>query len=98
MDTGAAFTGGAGNDTLVATVATMGALDVSDGGAGTDTFSINESVDVTSIPGAYTGYETMSVSSTGNIGAIKVSATAAVKQKDLITVSAASSTSQKYDV
>ena len=46
VDTGAAFTGGAGNDTFNATVATLGALDVVDAGTGTDTLSVVETVDI----------------------------------------------------
>ena len=75
-------------------------MDVATGGDGADTFSINETVDVTTAPGSYTGFETMSVSTTGNIGAIKVTAgttTAPQTQRATVTVTAASS-GQKYDV
>jgi len=91
MDKGAAFTGGAGNDTLVATVATMGALDVVTGGdGGVDVISINESVDVASLPGSYTGFETLDLSTSGAIGAVNVTAgttTAAVANEITLTPS-----------
>ena len=83
-----AFTGGAGNDTLVATVATMGSLDTAAGGDGADTISINESVDVASLPGTYTGFETLSLTTAGSIGATNVTAgttTAAAAQTTTFT-------------
>lgn len=71
MDTGAAFTGGAGNDTFNATVATLGALDVVDAGAGTDTLSVVETNSITTWGDAkLTGFETATVSTTGSIGSI----------------------------
>lgn len=85
-----AFTGGAGNDTLVATVATMGSLDTATGGDGADTISINESVDVASLPGTYTGFETLSLTTSGSIGATNVTAgstTAAVANEIVLTPS-----------
>lgn len=102
VDTGAAFTGGAGNDTFNATVATLGALDVVDAGAGTDTLNVSETNTITTWGGAsLTGFETAKVSTTGDIGSIKVTAGApvatAVAQVATVTVGVAS-TSQKYDV
>ncbi len=101
MDTGAAFTGSAGDDTFNATVATLGALDVVDAGAGTDTLSVVETNSITTWGGAsLTGFETAKVSTTGSIGTIKVTAgapTAATAQVATVTVGRASA-SQKYDV
>jgi len=100
VDTGAAFTGGAGNDVYNATVATMNTLDSVDAGAGVDTLSINETASVASLPGTYTNFETLSISTTGSIGSITATAStpaAAVAQVSTITVGVASA-SQKYDV
>lgn len=92
---------GAGNDTVNATVATMGSLDVVDAGAGNDTLSIVETGSVTSFGGAtFTGFETLNVSTSGAVGALTVAAgstTAATAQVATVTVTAASS-GQKYDV
>jgi hypothetical protein len=101
VDTGATFTGGAGNDTLNATVATMGALDVVTGGDGTDTISINESVDVTALTGSYTGFETLNLTTTGSIGSTNTTAgtasTTATAQAVKFTLAAATA-SQNYTV
>ena len=74
MDTGAAFTGGAGNDTFNATVATLGSLDVVDAGAGTDTLSVVETNSITTWGDAsLSGFEKAVVTTAGSIGSIKAS-------------------------
>ena len=67
------------NDSIVAKVATLGALDVVDAGAGTDTLTIEESVAIPSLGGAtFKGVETVNISTTtGDIGAIYKAGTAA---------------------
>ncbi len=103
MDTGAAFTGSAGNDTFNATVATLGALDVIDAGAGTDTLSVVETNSITTWGDAsLTGFEIAKVSSTGNIGSIASAAAttpnaAAVQQIVDFTLATPTATT-KYDV
>ena len=103
MDTGAAFTGSAGDDTFNATVATLGALDVVDAGAGTDTLSVVETNSITTWGGAsLTGFEIAKVSSTGTIGSIASAAAttpnaAAVQQIVDFTLATPTATT-KYDV
>jgi len=83
VDAGAAFTGGAGNDTFIATVATLGANDSVDAGAGTDTLSITETANIPALVGTLAGFETLNITTTGAIGAVASAAgtnTAAVAQ------------------
>jgi len=84
VDSGAAFTGGAGNDTFIATVATLGANDSVDAGAaGTDTLSITETANVPALVGTLTGFEALNITTTGAIGSVAAAAgtnTAAVAQ------------------
>jgi len=77
MDKGAAFTGGAGNDTFNATVATIGTSDSLDGGAGTDTLIVDDTVAVTALP-TTTSIEKVTVTSTGAVGGLPSSAGTAV--------------------
>lgn len=100
MDTGAAFTGGAGNDTFNADTTTLGSLDVLDGGAGTDTLSVKDSAAITSLGSAtISGIETLTLNSTaGSVGSLATSAGTAVAQVATITVGTPSATSQKYDI
>jgi len=82
LTTGAdTFTGTTGNDSFNATVATLGALDVIDGGAGTDTLYINDTASVKTLGGAtVTGVEKFVVSSGGSVGNAAAAATIAAKQ------------------
>lgn len=90
MDSGAAFTGGAGDDTFNADVSTMQALDVVNGGAGTDTLSIRDSVSIASRPGSHTGFEVLNVESTsGSVGQVAAAATIAARQQFTIDFTAA---------
>ncbi|CAN1489251.1 RTX calcium-binding nonapeptide repeat [Rhabdaerophilaceae bacterium] len=81
-DSGVAFTGGIANDTFVAAVfnqgfgatATLGALDVLTGGAGTDTLQIDNTGNVNIpgavLPGTITGIENLTIlGQTGALGA-----------------------------
>ena len=86
-----AFVGGAGNDSFNANNAALGSLDTIDGGAGTDTLSITDTVSIPSAVITATGIETLNVSSAaGSIGAVGSSATIAAKQKITIDASKAS--------
>jgi len=104
VDTGAAFTGSAGNDTFNATVATLGALDVIDAGLGSDILSVVETNSITTWGGAsLTGFEIAKVSSTGAIGSIASAATstpnkAAVAQVVDFTLGTPTDANQTYDV
>ena len=93
-DSGAAFTGGAGDDSFNATVATLGALDVVDGGAGADTLNIVDAGAVASLGGAtFSNIETVKISAGGAVGALSVAAgttTDAVAQTTTMTVGSAS--------
>jgi hypothetical protein len=90
VDSGAAFTGGAGDDTFNADVSTMQALDVVNGGAGTDTLSIRDSVSIASRPGSHTGFEVLNVESTsGSVGQVAAAATIAARQQFTIDFTAA---------
>lgn len=71
----------AGNDTFKATVATMGALDVIDGGEGTDTLNIRDTAAVTKLVGTYTGIEKFVVNSDASVGVVAADATIAAKQQ-----------------
>jgi Ca2+-binding RTX toxin-like protein len=68
VDTGAAFTGGTGDDTFNAgldgIVPTLGNLDSLNGGAGTDTLNV-ELLGVTAMPAALTSIEQVNVTSLG---------------------------------
>ena len=98
-DSGALFTGGAGNDTFNADTTTLGSLDVLDGGAGTDTLAVKDSASITSLGSAtISGIETLTLNSTaGGVGALVTTAGAAVAQVVTIT-SGTPSASQKYDI
>lgn len=85
----AGTTSTAGNDTIVATVATMQSLDSINGGAGTDKLSIVETGSVAKLAGTFTGIETVVVQSGGSIGAAAANATVAQKQKVTYDLSAA---------
>ena len=73
IDKGTSFTGGAGNDTFNATVATIGTSDSLDGGAGTDSLVIDDTVAVTALP-TTTSIEKVTVTSTGAVGGLPSSA------------------------
>ena len=89
MDTGAAFTGGAGNDTFTANNAALGTLDSIDGGAGTNTLTITDSVDIPAINITAANIQTVNVTSTaGSVGAVAVAA-GSFKQTFKFTDSAA---------
>jgi len=72
LDNGAAFTGGAGADSFVATASTLTVNDAIDGGTGTDTLTISDvAAGLTAgVPAGVTikGIETITVSSTGALG------------------------------
>jgi len=88
------FTGGAGNDTFNATVATLNALDSIDGGAGTDSLVITDSGNILTQPATVTGIETLTVNSTaGAIGSSGVVEKVATKQDITYTFSTAYGTS-----
>ena len=77
-----AFVGGAGNDTFNATVATLGALDTIDGGAGANTLKIVDSASIASQPATVTNVQTLSVNSTaGAVGSVAAAAVLAAKQQ-----------------
>jgi len=81
-DTGALFTGGAGDDTFNATNADLGVLDSIDGGAGTDTLSITDSVSIPLVNIKTTSVEKVVVNSTaGSVGAVAADAKIATKEK-----------------
>lgn len=81
----------AGDDTFKATVATLNALDVINGGDGVDTLSLADTGAVASLGGAtISNVEKLVVSAGGAVGAIKAVAgtnTAAVAQVATVTVS-----------
>ncbi len=85
--------GDAGDDKFTASVATLGALDVVTGGAGTDTLSVADTVAITSLGGAtITGIETLAVKSTVAVGAIsQVADLTSATQTQTIQVGSASS-------
>jgi hypothetical protein len=99
LDTGATFTGGAGNDAFVATAATLTVNDAIDGGTGTDTLTITDVAGglTAGVPAGVTikGIETISVSSTGALGtpataaAITVQAAAAATSTITFTATTA---------
>jgi len=66
------------------------------------TISINESVDVASLPGTYTNFQTLNLSTTGSIGVTNTTTpttyTAAAKQKTTYTIGGTIANSEKYDV
>jgi len=81
VDTGAAFTGGAGNDTFTANNAALGTLDSIDGGAGTNTLNITDSVSIPALNITATNIQTVNVTSTsGSIGTVAADATTAARQ------------------
>jgi len=93
-DTGAAFTGGAGNDTFNATNAALNTLDSIDGGAGTDTLNITDSVSIPSAVITAANIETLNVTSTaGSVGAVAADAAIAVKEKVTYTFTSTYGTS-----
>jgi hypothetical protein len=85
------WTGGSGNDTINATVATLGSLDVIDGGAGTDTLNIVDTAAVATLGGAtFSNIETVKISSGGAVGAISAAAgtpASAVAQQATVVLS-----------
>ena len=87
--------GGAGDDTIAATGATLTALDRIDGGAGSDTLTI---VDTTGALAAgaptvtMTGVETANISSTGSVGVSAAAAVAASVAMNIPTVTTESVT------
>jgi hypothetical protein len=82
VDAGAAFTGGAGNDTFNAANAALGSLDSIDGGAGTDTLSITDTVSIPSLTITAASVENLNVTSTaGSIGAVAAVASIAARQE-----------------
>jgi len=82
VDSGALFTGGAGNDTFTANNAALGTLDSIDGGAGTDTLTITDSVSIPSLKATVANIEIINATSTaGSVGGIAVEATLAAKQQ-----------------
>jgi len=77
IDSGSAFVGGTGNDTFAGSTSagalTFSSLDVIDGGAGTDSFTIaaTAAVDTTALVGAsVSNIETASITSTGAVTAV----------------------------
>ena len=80
VDSGATFTGGAGNDTFSATPATFSASDVLVGGAGTDTLNIvNAGATVFATPSAsVSGIEQVSIKNVNTAGVAAVDAVAQV--------------------
>lgn len=83
--------GTAGNDTFNATAATLTALDVINGGAGTDTLSIVDTADAMGAAPAnvtLTSIENVSISTTGNLGVVAGDAVAQVNKVTLAAVTA----------
>jgi ribosomal 50S subunit-recycling heat shock protein len=83
----------------------MGALDVIDAGAGSDTLTIEESVAIPSLPATFKGVETVNISTTeGDIGAIYKAGTAAgtntaaVAQKATVVLTGTYATGDTIDV
>lgn len=82
MDTAAAFTGGAGNDTFNATETaaagrTLGGLDVINGGAGNDTLNVANTQAAASFTfggASITGVETINVTTNGDFTGLNISA------------------------
>lgn len=64
----AGTTSTAGNDTFKATVATLGSLDVIDGGAGNNTFNIVDSAAVNSLTATVDNFTTLNVQTESSIG------------------------------
>ena len=71
--------GGGSDDSFVATGATLGSLDVIDGGLGADTLTIKDTTEASSagLKGTISGVETLDLSSDGGMGAAAVAAVAA---------------------
>jgi len=81
VDSGALFTGGAGNDTFNATVASLGALDSIDGGAGTNTLNITDTVSIGARTITATNIQAVNAtSSLGSVGNAAAIATIPAKQ------------------
>lgn len=80
------FTGGAGDDTFTANNAALGLLDSIDGGAGTDTLTVTDSVNIPLANIKAANIETINVTSTtGSVGAVAADAKVATKEKVLFT-------------
>ena len=98
--------GGGSDDSFVATGATLGALDVITGGAGADTLTITDTTKASEagFVGTVSGVETLVLSSTGGMGAVKVAAVAAgtntspVAQKISFSVGGTYATGDTLDV
>jgi len=82
LDTGATFTGGAGNDSFAATGATLTVNDTLVGGAGTDTLTITDLTGglAAGVPTgvSVTGIESAVATTSGSIGAVAAAAATAV--------------------
>ena len=90
MDT---FTGGTGNDAFNASVATLGAFDVVDGGAGTDTLNIVDTGAIATLGGAsFKNIETVAVSAGTSVGTGAISAVTAAAAVTTLTEAGASIT------
>jgi S-layer protein len=92
IDSGAAFTGGAGNDTFNAISTGFSAGDVLNGGAGQDTLTITDNVagmGIAAPSATLTSIEGLTISTNGGVGVSAVTAvpaTAAVKEVDTLTI------------
>ena len=97
MDTGAAFTGGAGNDTFKATGKTLTALDSLDGAGGVNTLDVQDADAVmgTTLPAGVVlkNIQKLNVNTAGALGQVTAVAAAAQKEIDTLTFTAANATS-----
>ena len=93
MDTGAAFTGGAGNDTFKATGKTLTALDSLDGAGGVNTLDVQDADAVmgTTLPAGVVlkNIQKLNVNTAGALGQVTAVAAAAQKEIDTLTFTAA---------
>ena len=97
MDTGAAFTGGAGNDTFKATGKTLTALVSLDGAGGVNTLDVQDADAVmgTTLPAGVVlkNIQKLNVNTAGALGQVTAVAAAAQKEIDTLTFTAANATS-----
>lgn len=102
VDTGAAFTGGAGNDTFKATGKTLTALDSLDGAGGVNTLDVQDADAVmgTTLPAGVVlkNIQKMVVNTAGALGNVTAAATAPAKGVNTITFSGTPVATDTYTV
>ncbi len=101
IDSGAAFAGGAGDDTYSAIATTFSAGDVLNGGAGKDTLAIVDNVagmGIAAPSATLTSIEALTISTNGRVGVQAVQGTTAVAQVNTISFTGAVDVGDRYSV